>query len=68
MEKKDIKVIKKNIIKCLTEPDENENSFMRKDNYWNSDDYWTDGEVSLTTLMDYIVKGLYMSLEGTENN
>ena len=63
MNRSDIKIIKQNIIKCLTEPDENGNIFMAKNrDFCHPEELCTYDNVFLTDLMDYIVKGLYMSL------
>lgn len=72
MDKKDIKKIKKNIIKCLTEPDENGKVLMHREEYYSRNHdveyggYTTYDTITLKTLMDYIVKGLYMSLDDKE--
>jgi len=65
--KQDVKIAKKNIIKCLTEEFKGENPlFGIGYSLYHPDEYSTHDETRLTTIMDRIVEGLYMTLEDEE--
>lgn len=64
MTKQDVKQAKQNILKCLTEDFKGEKAlFGIGYSLYNSNEYSTYDETKLTTLMDRIVEGLYMTLD-----
>lgn len=67
MTKQDIKLAKKNILKCLTEEfKEKKALFGIGYSLYNKDEYSTYDEIRLTALMDRVIEGLYMTLENNE--
>lgn len=64
MKKSDVKKIKENIIKCLTEDTDKKRALFGKNrSLYDPDKFCTYDEVELTEIMDYIVSGLYMSID-----